>query len=104
MNYNSPNSGTIWAVSAIVISGVVGIVALAAIGDKEAATLLPLLIGFLAPTVTSLVSAQRAGDNSAKLDKIDSRLNGELDARLEAAIDRVLRRRGVVQGDDDAQG
>lgn len=84
---------SIWAVSFIVIAGIAGIVALAAIGDKEAAALLPLLIGFLAPTVTSLISAQRAGESNVKLDRIDHRLNGELDGRLEAAIERVLSRR-----------
>lgn len=97
MNRNTSN-GTVWAVATIVIAGIVGIVALAFVGDKEAAALLPLLIGFLAPTVTSLVSAQRAGENSTKLDKIDSRLNGELDSRIEAAIDRVLMRRGIGNG------
>ena len=81
----------IWAVTLIVVASIAGIVALAAIGDKDAATLLPLLIGFLAPTVTALVAAQKAGENTQVLQKIDGRLNGELDRRISAAVQVALR-------------
>lgn len=81
---------TIWAIAFMVAAGTAGVVALAAVGDREAATLLPLLIGFLAPTITGLVGMNKADANSAKLDKLDGRLNGELDARIEAAVERAL--------------
>lgn len=82
--------GNIWAIAVMVVAGVAGVVALAAVGDREAATLLPLLIGFLAPTITGIVGMNKADANSAKLDKLDGRLNGELDARIEAAVERAL--------------
>jgi len=80
----------IWAVAVIVVASIAGIVALAAVGDKDAATLLPLLIGFLAPTVTALVAAQKAGENTQVLQKIDGRLNGQLDTRIEEAVWKAL--------------
>lgn len=81
----------IWAVTLIVVASIAGIVALAAVGDKDAATLLPLMIGFLAPTITALVAAQKAGENSHVLQRIDGRLNGELDKRIGDAVQKALR-------------
>lgn len=74
---------TVWAFAVMVVAGTAGIVGLAAVGDQQSATLLPLLVGFLAPTITSLLNGQ-------KLDKIDGRLNGELDSRIEAAVQRAI--------------
>jgi len=82
--------GAIWAVTVIVVASIAGIVALAAVGDKDATVLLPLLIGFLAPTVTALVAAQKAGENTQVLQRIDGRLNGELDTRIEHAVAKAL--------------
>lgn len=83
-------SQTIWAVTVIVVASIAGIVALAAVGDKDAATLLPLMIGFLAPTLTALIAAQKAQENSATLTRIDGRLNGELDTRIATAVKAAL--------------
>lgn len=83
-------AGMIWAVAVMVVAGVAGIVALAAVGDDQSATLLPLLIGFLAPTITSLIAADKASANQAALTRIDGRLNGELDARISAAVKAAL--------------
>lgn len=83
-------TGAIWAVTTIVVASIAGVVALAAVGDKDAATLLPLLIGFLAPTIASLVAASKAGENSTALRSIGQQLNGELDGRIEAAVKAAL--------------
>lgn len=76
----------VWAVTTIVVASIAGIVALAAVGDKDATTLLPLLIGFLAPTVTALINTHKQDVANAKLERIDGRLNGELDKRIAAAV------------------
>jgi TctA family transporter len=81
---------SIWAVAVMVVAGVAGIVALAAVGDSEAATLLPLLIGFLAPTVTGLIAADKASANETTLKRVEGRLNGELDRRISEAVTRAL--------------
>jgi len=83
-------SGAIWAVTTIVIASIAGIVALAAVGDKDASTLLPLLIGFLAPTIAAMVAANKSEQTAAGLTKIDHRLNGDLDKRIEAAVKAAL--------------
>jgi len=82
--------GSIWAVAVMVCAGIAGIVALAAVGDSQAATLLPLLIGFLAPTITGLMAAEKAQANQAALTRIDGRLNGELDGRISQAVTAAL--------------
>jgi len=96
--------GSVWAVAVMVVAGVAGIVALAAVGDSQAATLLPLLIGFLAPTVTGLIAADRASENSSTLKKIDGRLNGELDGRISEAVTRALREYHGATREDCAGG
>lgn len=79
-----------WAVAVVIVAGIGGVVGLAAVGDSQADILLPLLIGFLAPTVASLVGVMKQDDASRRLDKIDGRLNGDLDQRIEAAVERAL--------------
>jgi TctA family transporter len=83
---------TIWAIAFMVAAGTAGVVALAAVGDNQAEILLPLLIGFLAPTVTGLVGMSKTEDATKRLDSIDGRLNGDLDARIEAAVERAVSR------------
>lgn len=83
---------TIWAIAIMVVAGTAGMVGLTAFGDSEATILLPLLIGFLAPTITGLVNVSKQDDATRRLDSIDGRLNGELDARIEAAVERALSR------------
>lgn len=82
--------GNMWPISLMVVAGIAGVVGLAAVGESQAATLLPLLIGFMAPTITGIVGMHKTDANSHRLDKIDGRLNGELDARIEAAVERAL--------------
>ena len=94
------HGGTIWAVTVIVVASIAGIVALAAVGDKDAATLLPLMIGFLAPTLTALIAANKAAENSATLTRIDGRLNGELDKRISAAVKAALTDYHAATADD----
>lgn len=79
-------TGTVWAVTTIVVASITGIVALAAVGDREATALLPLLIGFLAPTIASLVAANKSDQAAQGLTRIDHRLNGELDRRIREAV------------------
>ena len=38
----------------------------------------------------SLVAASKASENTVALSRIDGRLNGELDARIEAAVAKAL--------------
>ncbi len=78
--------GSIWAVAVMVVAGVAGIVALAAVGDDQSATLLPLLIGFLAPTITGLIAMEKTEKATQTLTRIDGRLNGELDQRIAEAV------------------
>lgn len=92
--------GSIWAVAVMVVAGVAGIVALAAVGDSQAATLLPLLIGFLAPTVTGLISVDKATSNETTLRRIDGRLNGELDGRISQAVKAALREYHAATAED----
>ena len=94
--------GTIWAITVMVVAGTAGVVGLAAVGDSEAAALLPLLIGFLAPTIASLVAASKAQDNTAALSRIDGRLNGELDTRIAAAVKAALTDYHAAKSDDCA--
>jgi hypothetical protein len=93
-------SGSIWAITVMVIAGVAGIVALTAVGDDEATILLPLLIGFLAPTVTGLIAADKAGQNSTQLKEINGRLNGELDRRIGEAVTTALHEYHAATTDD----
>jgi len=90
---------TIWAIAAMVIAGIAGIVALAAVGDTQAATLLPLLIGFLAPTITGMIAADKADKSATVLTRIDGRLNGELDGRIADAVKTALREYHAPSGD-----
>ena len=92
--------GAIWAVTVIVVASIAGIVGLAAVGDKDAATLLPLLIGFLAPTITALVAASKAQENTNVLQRIDGRLNGELDQRIAEAVKAALHQYHAATQDD----
>lgn len=94
----------IWPIVVMVVAGIAGIVALAAVGDSEAATLLPLLIGFLAPTVTSLIAADKTDKATATLTRIDGRLNGELDQRIGAAVKAALSEYHAATADDCTAG
>lgn len=73
----------VWAVVALAAMGVAGIVALEAFASGDSEPLLLVLVGFLAPTVAALL-------NQAKLEKIDGRLNGALDTRIEEAVEKAL--------------
>lgn len=84
------NSATVWAVTVMVLAGVAGIVAIDLWAADSGEGNLPLLIGFLAPTIAGLLAATKASENSAALKSIDGRLNGELDRRIEDAVAKAL--------------
>ena len=92
----------VWAATVIVVAGVIGIVALEVFATKSGEGNLPLLIGFLAPTVAALLAASKASENTAALSRIDGRLNGELDKRIEEAVWKALHTYHAATQDDCA--
>lgn len=93
-------ASSIYAVVVLAVAGVVGIVGLAAVSPNENDALLMVIVGFLAPTIASILNKQTTQEvkestsqANAKLDRLDSRLNGELDARLEDTVVRALESR-----------
>lgn len=90
----------VWAVVALAAMGVAGIVALEAFASGDSEPLLLVLVGFLAPTVAALLNTAKQGEANAKLDRIDGRLNGELDARIAAAVQVALREYHAATAED----
>ena len=84
------SNAVIYSVVALAIVGVGGIVGLAAVAPDGNETLLMVIVGFQAPTIAALLGTAKAQENSAKLDRIDGRLNGELDSRIAAAVTAAL--------------
>lgn len=93
-------TATVWATVALAVAGVAGIVALEALSDGDSQPLMLVLIGFLAPTVAALLNTQKQGEANAKLDRIDGRLNGELDSRIEKAVQAALREYHAATAED----
>lgn len=79
-----------WPVAVMVIAAVAGVVGVVAVGDDQSSVLLPILVGFLAPTIASVVNLNRTDETNKRLTNIDGRLNGDLDQRIEAAVERAL--------------
>ena len=98
------SNATVWATVALASMGVIGIVALEAFADGDSQPLLLVLVGFLAPTVAALLNTQKQGEANAKLDRIDGRLNGELDGRIEKAVAAALERYHAAKQEDCAGG
>ena len=90
----------VWAATVIVVAGVVGIVALDLFAEKPGEGNLPLLIGFLAPTIAALLAATKANENTAALKSIDGRLNGDLDKRIEEAVWKALHQYHAATSED----
>ena len=101
---NNRTHATIWATVVLAVAGVAGIVALEALSDGDSQPLMLVLIGFLAPTVAALVNTQKTSEANATLQKIDGRLNGELDARIAAAVQVALREYHAAKDSDCAGG
>lgn len=83
------HNGTVWAATVIVVAGMAAIVAMDLFAQEGEGNL-PLLIGFVAPTVAALLAANKASENTQALQKIDGRLNGDLDRRIEEAVKSAL--------------
>lgn len=81
------------AIAVISVTGVVGMVGLELAGSGDTEKLLIILVGFLAPTVASLVSAIKSDATEKGLKSVNNQLNGGLDTRMEAAMERVLAKR-----------
>ena len=79
----------VWAATVIVGAAVAAIVAMDLFAGEGEGNL-PLLIGFVAPTVAALLAASKATENSQALKTIEGQLNGELDKRIEAAVKAAL--------------
>lgn len=98
------SGATVWAVTIMVLAGVAGIVAMDLWASDAGEGNLPLLIGFLAPTIAGLLAASKASENTAALKSIDGRLNGELDQRIEEAVWKALHTYHAATQDDCAGG
>ena len=83
---------TRWLV-VLVIAGIVGMVALAAVTDNDA-EMLPILSSFVTAAVAT-VAAHKGAEASRKMDDLQGTLNGALDARIEAAVERAMERRAA---------
>ena len=75
----------------LVIAGIVGMVALAAVTDNDA-EMLPIMGSFVTAAVAT-VAAHKGAEASRKMDDLQGTLNGALDARIEAAVERAMERR-----------
>lgn len=95
---------SIWAVTIIIVASITGIVALAAVSNGDEEKLLPLLIGLIAPTIASLIAAEKADANNATLSRIDGRLNGELDNRIATAVTQALHEYHAARKEDCENG
>lgn len=78
------------AIAVISVTGVVGMVGLELAGSGDTEKLLIILVGFLAPTIASLVSAIKSDATEKGLKSVNSQLNGSLDRRMEEAVARVM--------------
>jgi len=95
-------SAAVWAATILTVAGIVGIVALDLFADRAGEGNLPLLIGFLAPTIAAMLAASKASENTAALKTINGRLNGELDKRIEEAVWAALHKyHAATQSDCD---
>lgn len=83
----------VWAITILGVAGVMGMIGIEATSSGDTEKLLIILVGFLAPTVASLVSAIKSDATEKGLKSVNNQLNGGLDTRMEAAMERVLAKR-----------
>lgn len=85
------NNATIWAVAIIAVAGVMGLVGLSLTGDdNQAQPMMVVLVGFLGSTVAALVAASKADTAVSGVQQLNTRMNGEMDQRMEEAALRVM--------------
>ena len=89
---------TKWLV-VLVVAGIAGMVALAAVTDNDA-EMLPMLASFVTAAVAT-VAAHKGAEASRKVDGLQDQLNGALDARIEAAVERALGKRDAAERGGD---
>lgn len=92
-----------WLVGAIAIisvTGVLGMVGLEIAGSGDTEKLLIILVGFLAPTIASLVSAIKSDATEKGLKSVNSQLNGSLDRRMEEAVERVMAKQSATRREE----
>lgn len=85
------SNATIYAVAIIAVAGVIGLVGLSVTGDdNQAQPMMVVLVGFLGSTVAALVAASKADNAVHGVQTLNTRMNGELDQRMEEAALRVM--------------
>lgn len=83
-------SRQIFAIGALVA---VVVLSLAAVGAAMYGTLTPNLIGFLAPTIATLLVLLKVEDTQKDVQKVERRVNGELDGRIRENVLSALEER-----------
>ena len=82
------------AVTIIMVSAIVAITVIT-VDDAPHETAVTMLIGFAAPTVLLLANLLKSEETGRKLDALGTAMNGELDRKIEGAVERVMRRHGL---------
>ena len=82
------------AVTIIMVSAIVAITVIT-VDDAPHETAVTMLIGFAAPTVLLLANLLKSEETGRKLDALGTAMNGELDRKIEKAVERVMRRHGL---------
>lgn len=78
--------GLSWPVALVIVAAIAGVVALSAVSEDGAREQLPLLIAFIAPTITSLIAASKSDANGQGIAKIEKAVNGDLEPRVRAWV------------------
>ena len=82
------------AVTIIMVAAIIAITCIT-IDDEPHETAVTMLIGFAAPTILLLANLLKSDKTGRKVDAITHSLNGELDRKIEGAVERVMRRHGL---------
>ena len=82
------------AVTVIMVAAIVAITVIS-LDDAPHDNAVTLLIGFAAPTILLLANLLKSEETGRKLDALGTAMNGELDRKIESAVERVMRRHGL---------
>ena len=93
MNHNDKRNVAV-AVTIITVAAIIAITFIT-IDDEPHETAVTMLIGFAAPTILLLANLLKSDKTGRKVDAITHSLNGELDRKIEGAVERVMRRHGL---------
>lgn len=93
MNHNDKRNVAV-AVTVIMVAAIVAITVIS-LDDAPHDNAVTLLIGFAAPTILLLANLLKSDETGRKVDAITHSLNGELDRKIEGAVERVMRRHGL---------